>query len=84
MLETGLGQVSEQSEGTLSHLRHGVLHALIEQVHDVGVDNQLLDVAVQTFRKSRQQVQRNDHEVLVGGFKLVRTLTVGLEKGKSF
>ena len=47
MLEAGLGQVSQQSKGTLADLGHGVLHALVEEGEDVGVNHQSLNVAAQ-------------------------------------
>ena len=61
-----LGEISQQSEAGLSDLRHGVLHTLVEQVHDVGAGHQPLNVGVQPLSQAGQQVKRHDHEVFVG------------------
>ena len=45
MLEAGLGEVPEEGKGALPHLRHLVLHALVEEAQDVGADHKRLNVA---------------------------------------
>ena len=74
VLEAGLGEVAEEGERRLAHLGHGVLHALEQQLHDVGRLDQLFDLRAQALRQARQQVQRHDHEVLVGRLELLRML----------
>ena len=49
VLEAGLGEVPQQSEGALPNLRHGVLHALVEQSQNVGANDQSLNVAAQSL-----------------------------------
>lgn len=78
MLEAGFGEVSQQGEGALSHLRRRILHTLVQQLHHVRADYQVLYVVVESLRQSGEQVQRHYHEVLVRRIKLLRVLHVGL------
>lgn len=54
------------------------LHALEEEFEDVGLCDEPLDVVLEPFSKSTQQVERHDHEVLVRWIVLVRSLQVCL------
>lgn len=45
MLEACLGQVPQQSKGTLPYFRHHILHALEQQAEDVGANHESLNVA---------------------------------------
>ena len=47
MLEAGFGEVSQKSKGALSHLRHWVLHTLVEEGQDVGANYQSFNIAAQ-------------------------------------
>lgn len=49
VLEACLGQVSQQSKGTLPHFRHHILHALEQQTEDVGANHKSLNVAAQSL-----------------------------------
>lgn len=78
MLETRFGQVTEEGERRLPDFRHRVLHAQVQQLHDVAVFYQLLDVAVQSFREAGQEIKGDDHEVFVGSLESVRVLRICL------
>lgn len=58
--------------------RRPYLHALVHQGEDVATGDQLLDGAAQAFGQAAEEIQSHDHEVLVGGFVLVRLRLVKL------
>ena len=74
--EAGLGEVPQQGEGGLSHLGHGVLDALEQKLHDVGGRHHAVNVGVQAFCQTGEQVQSHDHKVLVRLVELVGLLRV--------
>ena len=52
MLETSFGEVSEESEWTLSDFGHAVLHGLEEEAHDIAVLDQFPDMTVEPFSQT--------------------------------
>lgn len=54
------------------------LHALEEQSHDVGTGHQLLHLVAQALSQATEQIQCNDHEILIRGLVLVGVLVVHL------
>ena len=65
MLKAGLGEIPKQRKRTLTNLRSVILHTLIEETEQVAMGNQILNVALQSLRKTRQQIQSNNHKFLV-------------------
>ena len=65
MLEARLCEVSQQGKGALPHLRHGILHALVEQGEQVALRYQRFNPPLQSLSQPREQVQRYDHELLI-------------------
>lgn len=65
MLKAGLGEIPKQCKRTLSNLRSVILHTLVEETEQVAMGNQILNVALQSLCKTRQQIQSNDHKLLV-------------------
>ena len=80
MLEARFCQVTKKSKWTLSHLRHRVLHALVQKLHDIWVYDKFLYVTIQTFCQAWQQIQGYYHEILVRSLKLLRILGICLYK----
>ena len=50
-----LGEVTQQSKGTLAHFRCLVLHAAEQQLQDVAAGNEALNAAFQTLGKACQR-----------------------------
>ena len=60
------------------------LHALVEELEDVAVSDEALDLGLQPLREPTQQVEGDDHEVLVGRLKLVGARHVRLQHSQRY
>jgi hypothetical protein len=80
VLKASFGEITKEGKRALSNFRHGILHALEKQGHDVGVDHELLDIAVEAFCQPRQEIERHNHEVFVWSVVLFRTVGVSLQE----
>jgi hypothetical protein len=83
MLKASFGEVTKEGKRALSNFGHGILHALEKQGHDVGVDHELLDIAVEAFCQPRQEIKSHNHEVFVWSVILFRTVSVSLQENPS-
>lgn len=76
VLEASFREIPKKGKTTLTNFGHRILHALIEQVHDIAVDNEVFHVAIEAFCQATEEIQSDDHEVFIRSFELFRTLGV--------